>query len=261
MRKCIYCDRDYTSFSPYCSKTCHDLDHARYCLHCGKIFILDNLAYERRGYGKYCSMNCSRFATKIFSINENYFQEINSPNKAYWLGFCFADAYNSGDELILELAIKDITHLEKLKIELESNQIVKSIKNNKYCKIRFGGRILCNHLIKVGCIPNKSLVVEFPELNEIYHKDFIRGIFDGDGCIYVGKKSKQWSIYSGSEKFMKKIFNILRQNMQNVKLRTQGKGFVVCAYSKEDIKNIYNFLYKDATVFLERKKEKFSSII
>jgi hypothetical protein len=260
MRKCNFCHTDFIGYSLYCSKECFNNAHTRCCLHCKKQFILENLAYERRGYGKYCSMGCSRFATKIFSLNERYFESIDCPTKAYWLGFCMADAYNSGDELIFELCIKDINHLYKLQKDLEANNIVKSIKDNKYCKTRFGSRILCNHLINLGCIPKKSLVLKFPNINNIYYRDFIRGVFDGDGCIYIGKKNKQWSIYSGSEQFMQKIYKILLQNNIKVKWRTQGKGFVVCVYSKQEIKNIYHYLYDDAITFLKRKADKFGTL-
>lgn len=257
MRKCNYCKNLHKRTSRYCSDECNKNIRIRYCKHCNKQFYLKNLAYEKRGTGKYCSFVCSRFATKKFSLDEGYFQSIDNSNKAYWLGFCMADCYNSMDELIFELAIKDISHLENLKKELKSDQKVKSIKNDKFCKIRFSSRILCKNLADLGCVPKKSLIVQFPNINKIYYKDFIRGVFDGDGCIYIGKKGKRWSIYSGSKLFIEEIQKILLDNNINAKLNSQGRGYTVNLYSKQEINKIYHFLYDNAQAFLDRKRDKF----
>jgi hypothetical protein len=269
MLKCEFCHKDipdpWTDATRFCSQICagksktaaKEIRNIRVCKHCGKEFILENIAYERRGYGTYCSIACRRFATKKFSLNESYFHDINSEDKAYWLGFCFADAYNSGDELRFNLAIKDMSHLYKLQNSLESNKFPKESKDNKFCNIRFGSRILCNDLINLGCVPKKSLILKYPTINSIYDRDFIRGVFDGDGCMYFGHGTRQWSIYSGSEQFIAKIHEILLQKGIGVKLRKQGIGFVISLTRKSEINKIYHYMYDNSSLFLERKRNKF----
>jgi len=260
MRQC-YCGIFHKNLNKYCSQECNKNIRLRYCLKCKNPFYLKNLAYEKRGQGKYCSLACSKFATKKFDLNEDYFEIIDNANKAYWLGFCMADCYNSSDELIFELSVKDLNHLEELKKELKSNQKIKVIKNDKYCKVRFSSRKLCQDLSNLGCVPKKSLILQFPLINKEFHKDFIRGVFDGDGCMYIGKKNKSWSLYSGSELFIKEIYKILLNNNINVKLRNQGKGYVICLYKQIEIDKIYHYLYDNAFFFLKRKKDKFENFL
>ena len=42
-----------------------------------------------------------------YTIDDTVFEEIDTPEKAYWLGFLFADGYNSGKDVKLILHIND----------------------------------------------------------------------------------------------------------------------------------------------------------
>jgi intein/homing endonuclease len=141
-------------------------------------------------------------------------KKINSSERAYWLGFCCADAYNSGDALILELSEKDRNHLEYFRLDIESDTILRSrIRNNKtYSILYLSSRKMCGDLISHGYIPKKSNVLKMPNIDKLYYRDFARGIFDGDGCISLYRNNKQAhvSIFTGSTCFANKFGEMLK---------------------------------------------------
>ena len=51
----------------------------------------------------------------MIEYNRHIFDEINSPEKAYWLGFIVADGYLNDDKNMLRIKLgnKDKSHLEK----------------------------------------------------------------------------------------------------------------------------------------------------
>jgi hypothetical protein len=161
--------------------------------------------------------------------------------------------------MTIKLIKSDERHLHKLKVALNSEH---PMHYGKDCAIFFiGSKKLCSDLINLRMIPNKSLTVEFPKLPSKYRRDFIRGVFDGDGCIYVNQKKnnhKTWSIYSGSERFILELQKTLEtETGAKVKLNKQKKGYRVYGSNKQSVKEIFDYMYKDASVFLERKRDKF----
>jgi len=62
--------------------------YTRNCARCGTKFVLKNIAYEKMGKGKFCSREC---ATRKLEFNDRFFDVIDTEQKAYWLGFIFAE--------------------------------------------------------------------------------------------------------------------------------------------------------------------------
>lgn len=128
--------------------------------------------------------NCSKF-------NEHIFDQIDSEEKAYWLGFIFADGYISSSPLRegvknvyqfeISLGIKDIEHLNKFKKFIEFKKDI--ITDKSRCRFIVANKHLWTTLNELGCTPNKSLSLKFPNISQNLVKHFIRGYFDGDGCI------------------------------------------------------------------------------
>lgn len=210
---------------------------------------------------KYCSYNCSYNAAR-FKSNENYFSPIDTEAKAYWLGFIFADGNNNGtNRLTLRLSNKDKKHVQSFKeaISFEGNVCT----NNGTSSIVITSTKLIENLNKLGCIKNKSLVIRFPVLDCVYVSHFIRGYFDGDGCVctYWDKRGKERcnaSIYSGSVEFIKDLVSIFQElNIHHGHVSTNAIYFA----AKKDLLKFHNFLYKNATISLLRKKNKFDSYV
>jgi len=123
-------------------------------------------------------------------------------------------------------------------------------------------------LIKHGCVPRKSLILEFPTtVPEHLLKHFIRGYSDGDGCIYWGYNkyktnvTSEWSIL-GTKEFLMGI-RVLLNNELNIDahLRKRNNVYEIRISRISDFKKSLEWLYKDIdiTLLLQRKMDKFES--
>lgn len=202
-----------------------------------------------------------------------FFKVIDTEEKAYWLGFLYADGCVTKNSLKLELQERDEGHLQKLLLSINATttKITKRKDGIKSSFVILNSKEVVEDLIKNGCMRKKTFKIKFPTyeiLNEKLQHHFMRGYFDGDGCIHKRKKRTGVNSFSiiGTDDFVQKYKDILFSGIQksnDVKLYdtpSKGiKGFYIGG--NKQIEKIYDFLYKDATVFLDRKKEKFEEII
>lgn len=136
---------------------------------------------------------------RIYEFNEDYFEEIDSHQKAYWLGFIYADGgvnTSSGvKRLRIELQKGDREQLERFRNHLEGyNTPIKedtSIREGRYSSegsyyIEFFSKKMVEDLSKWGVYQNKTLTLTYPKnIDPTFHNSFILGYFDGDGGISV----------------------------------------------------------------------------
>ena len=202
-------------------------------------------------------------------VKHDYFKKIDDEHKAYWLGFLYADGYNNEKNSQIEISLKksDAYLLENFKDDTKSvysikNRIV-TLNNKKFpqCRMIIYSKQMSQDLAMLGCIQRKSLILKFPATKivprEFIHH-FMRGYFDGDGCISGVK-----FMLNGTKNFLLDFVKILRYNAGISEAETwemDGKAFRWAHSSKKDIVKIYDFLYKDATIFLKRKCERFLKI-
>ena len=130
-----------------------------------------------------------------YQVNDQYFKNIDTLNKAYILGFICADGYvgnnRRGNPATLGVALSngDRDVLQFIKHELGSEHPIKLDKTGQYCSIPINSVELCNSLVALGIVPNKTLsldiaeVIERAGLNEEQIPAFLLGYYDGDGCI------------------------------------------------------------------------------
>jgi len=204
-------------------------------------------------------------------INENFFEEINNEEKAYWLGFIVADgAILRNNCLRIELSSKDHNHLEKFKNSLQSDHDIKistkydekySKFKRKYSRIQIKSKKIKNNLFTYGIIQNKSSKTFFPDIRKDLIPHFVRGYYDGDGWISKGVVG-----ICGNEKLIieiKKIIekNLLIKNIKLYKVNKTGTTYQFQIYSKENRKKFLNYIYKDASVFLDRKYIKYQLLL
>lgn len=183
--------------------------------------------------------------------------------------FLYADGYVCHNGVVkVTLQKNDMNHLEKFKSSLEAfDTNIKYNKNTQSCKIELRSVKMANDLFDKGCIQNKSLILTFPDENIIprqLQNHFMRGYFDGDGCISQNKKSATFSILGTKNfvtKYREKIF-LLTNKKNKLYHKECWKNTYQFSYSgKNELKKIYSFLYKDSHVFLDRKKQKFDNFI
>lgn len=190
--------------------------------------IEDNLSYEAIGKLFNCGREKIRRIAIKYGINRkhifshpnlivNYFENINTKEKAYWLGFLYADGYiqKNNCTLVLDLSEKDINQIhkfcqtiggnpEKIKIRVHHNfkNVVKSVS------VRISNKKFVENLIKWGCVNKKSKIIRWPHvcLNNIELRlSFLAGYYDGDGMASSN------TICSGAYNFLediKSVFNI-----------------------------------------------------
>ena len=209
-------------------------------------------------------------AKKMF--NERFFQVIDTEEKAYWLGFLYADGCVTNKAVRLEISIKDRKHLEKFKDILQyQNAHFYFRKDIESILLHMNSSVMVQDLEKLGCVKKKTYILQFPNteqvpLSLIHH--FMRGYFDGDGCIYVHPKLYSISTFSlvGTLDFLQRYQEVLNQGICKTttnkiySLKSQNIGSISFGGSLQ-VKKIYDFLYHDATLYLERKKEKFDIVI
>lgn len=245
----------------FCSKICANKNkikvHIRVCEFCGKKFQLKNIAYEKRGGGKYCSIVCKN---RKYFFDEKYFNNINTANKAYWLGFIFGDGNVYKQTLTIHLSKNDINHLVAFKNDIKSNKDI-MFRNDGSVEYRIYSEKIITDLLKLGVVPNKTFKLEYPNIPQKYNKDFIRGYFDADGCMYVSKNDryKCWSIFGVSKNIIIKIKEIIQEECGiTLNDRTQGNGFVISTSKYNNIKIIKKYLYSNKKRYLQRKLDKFN---
>jgi hypothetical protein len=214
---------------------------------------------------------------KRYSFNDKFFEKINSEEKSYWLGFIYADGgmYSDGykcHQIFIKLALKDKIHLErfqssigsnhKLKLRTETKSILgKKEKTYQSIMIRITSKKMFGDLLNCGCFQNKSNTIKFPKFISPYLiQHFIRGYFDGDGSISKTSNTKQLNVL-GNKLFLKDIQTIWMNtcNVRKTKLFNKGKIYSLHYGGNGNIEKIRNYLYTNATVWLDRKRDKFYS--
>lgn len=207
-----------------------------------------------------------------YSINKNLMDSIDTQEKAYWLGFFYADAYNNEKlgRLVIELQERDKEHLYKCaKFFGSPREPFKQEKNKgKYTayRLELNGKHLSKMLAEKGCHQTKSFDIVFPNwLDVLLVRHFIRGYFDGDGCLYINKIDNQLNILITSTKEMVNgIQNILKQELDVNSYISHPERYTNNTYrldsgGSKQIKKFCDWIYKDATVYLDRKYELFHS--
>jgi len=208
-------------------------------------------------------------SSKLYNCDENFFEKIDTEEKAYWLGFLYADGYvrmrKSSSEMRLKLSIKDVDHVKKFNDTVKSNNEIKV--KGKYAISSVNQKKFVKHLVDKGCINKKSLIIKFPYfLEENLKRHFIRGYFDGDGNIkFTIKKRPSFNMVCGSMCFLESIKKEISNdcNIRNPKifLSKNKKYGRVFWNAIPDIITIYFYLYKNSNIYLNRKKDKFLKII
>lgn len=214
-----------------------------------------------------------RNLSRKFSLNENYFNEINNQNKAYILGFICADGYldTKNRRLKFMVASKDEEILHKIGKELESNTYIRrqkvtveypnGFKDYFKSSIEFCSTKMTSDLIEYGLNSNKtyslssSIIRKIPE-ELIRH--FIRGYFDGDGHISYGRKYSSGIKYNiditGNKEFLENV--IMSRFPTKCKLSDKNKSKQAWSYkisSKKEVDRFLTWIYEDAQIFLDRK--------
>lgn len=227
-----------------------------------------------------------RGRTSKYMFNENYFDDIDTEEKAYWLGFVWCDAsvIQSGTNLALKVSLSEVddAHLYKLKKAFDAEQPISYYKTTGFeSKNREARLLLSNSYLggvlreKYGMIPHRndpSLLIDAIPKHFIRH--FLRGVYDADGSLtlyHVQEKDCKnptmkmcLQIYTNE-----KLIDFIQEHFVEVGLRV-GKTKTIKRHKDRDGSStglnisgtnqavrILEYLYEGSNIYLDRKYEKF----
>ncbi len=191
-----------------------------------------------------------------------FFDEIDTPAKAYFLGFIAADGYvrRSGKEVAIYIHSKDVEILHTLLNESgwKESKISERVNlaGNTMVSLSLYSKHLVNSLSSWGINPAKShnLKIIRP-IPEPFQKDFVRGVWDGDG--HVGNKT--FNLVSASEAFIFQIQEMIFLNTGiQLRIRRPSGRNEIYLEGVKSTGDALRWMYQDAYPVLERKAMQFS---
>ena len=204
-----------------------------------------------------------------YSFNEHFLDELDSPEKLYFLGWAYSDGnVNKAENLFrIGLEASDYKILEDLNKIIESNRDLRI--DDGVATLSLTSKSFKERLIELGCIPDKSLVLKWPDfIPDEYLKDFIRGYFDGDGCIFLKRTSENkiknaavtiCSTYDFVQGLREILLKKLGISSSISKFSDNSFGCVLCGFN--NILKFSNWIYEDeSSIKLERKYNNFMEL-
>lgn len=253
-------DMDYMSKN-YVNKTYKEIAH--------------DLGFAEQQVRGWINHNCN---SKLRDFDKDYFKSIDSSNKAYWLGFIFADGsiqYNAEKrnyELSIELNKDDAKLLYDFNRELGNAHDIKFRHREKYiCDypepsvtdsaiLRVYSKDIVEGLISHGVVPDKTNNIVYPKL-ENYFFDFLRGYIDGDGCVYINKSNHLYVHITSS--FIE-VFEYLQSKLSEYSIsssiyKEKERKYRLCFYGS-NAESLLDLIYYDEHIQkLDRKYNKYLS--
>lgn len=214
-----------------------------------------------------------------YTLFSDYFEKIDTEEKANILGFIYADGYNNlmNNKLRIGIHKQDIDMLEK---------ITKAIQPDKENPIRFTYSVsfrnkykndnkdiaylviycakICKDLNALGCVPNKSLIVKYPKIDPRFDAAFISGYFDGDGHISYAiqnQKTQNRGYAAGfcaSDSFAQTLSKKITDHTGvYTSVRKKEKISSVHISGIHHVKKFMDWMYKSSPIKLDRKYNKY----
>ena len=217
--------------------------------------------FKKYGYNTRNSSDSHR----KYTIDETFFDNIDTQEKAYCLGLLYADGTNLRRDNSIQIGLQeqDKDLLEKVRIAMNINKPLyfqkntKSYGQNTY-RLEFVSKHMSERLSDIGMVPNKSLILEFPTcVPEELMSHYLRGYMDGDG--YISHRKNDYTVeIMGTESFCLSIQKILFQHdidskIYNTTLHKETSTRRLYIGRKDNFKKFINYIYTDATIYLERK--------
>lgn len=221
--------------------------------------VKHNIPIRKQGYN-----DGSR---RKYWFDQKIFENCDMPDKAYWIGYLMADGcvQDNGGNLGLSIVSKDKEMPAKFKecFNLPQKIVPKFTGNRKYHLLRVFSKTLVNSLFQYGIVFKKTGKEQIKNIPKKYLRDFIRGFFDGDGCVWLDGKDMAINFVSSSRKILDQIQNILIKTCSLNKTKISatksqwGSGLRFKYKGNKQVGRIRDYLYQDANIFLERKHERF----
>lgn len=234
--------------------------------------------FAEKGYVK-------RSTLRKENIKIDIFNPVNTPEAAYILGFYIADGCLNGNKFVITLNEKDKEILEKIRDYMSpiTKLIYKKETINKQGIVShpmYSFAFTCKEIVSclegLGLGKNKTYLSK--SIKNVVPKelmwDFIRGYWDGDGCISSSNVTKNiketsynyinigFTIISKDPDILNEMNEFFIEEGINTHVYPDNKGnYLVGTHSKSEIEKIYNKLYTSSNLFMKRKRTKFNEIM
>lgn len=236
----------------------------------GHHYYLD--AFKKLGL----EIRSNKINSRKYSANFRYFREIDSHEKAYWLGFIYADGFISGAQgrkkFGLSLSEKDISQIEKLKKCMESDYPINKYTvragykpGSRYARLIVENEDMYDDLISHGVVEHKTDILKPPNIKPEYNNSFILGYFDGDGSIFVSNSHCPFYQVNivGTDDLLEFIHNdfvansLVTKNIKIEKRRDNQTVSYIRYGGNKQVCRIMDYLYTDVDPLLplERKRQ------
>ncbi len=208
-----------------------------------------------------------------YTFNTKFFKTW-TPEMAYVLGWILTDGcieYIPRKRYVIRFELSETQPLEIIKQLLGANHPIH--ENRRYASPQYSimlrSQVAVQSLMDIGVTPNKTLTVQVPAMPQNCRREFIRGVFEGDGSVFLinrsnGRKWLNTKFSSASENFIRGISQILYEDIGLIpKIYSRdsrsedGSTYWELRYGGKESMALYYYMYKDATFYLERKKAKF----
>lgn len=248
--------------------------------------ISEKYKIPRSTIEKYCKKFEIETTSKIrYICNDNIFST-NTEESFYLAGFIAADGCINKhkskipNSLTITLSKKDELFLDKIKKILEFSGPIKTItkkmnhlnvkwNDTEQVRINIYSKKIIKDLERFNIGQNKSLNYSFPEwiMNSSFINHFMRGYADGDGSFFITHEhrlTKKYGIrtYSkmsfgirGTKMFLTSFKNVLSNNKISTKsIPKFNNGIDLLKYSGNiQVKKVAQFLYKNSSIYMDRK--------
>lgn len=245
--------------------------------------VAEEVGLRKIALKKYLETYYPEVSLSRVQFNEQAFDIIDTEEKAYWLGFLYADGSlsSSNNTVELQLSIKDKEHLRKFSRFMKYNGEIRTKANKKdkneniyyeSCRVSFSNKHLWNSLNTKGCTPRKSLTLKFPDESIFKDKSlirhFIRGYFDGDGSLGIYDNKVDSHVYHNHcSMYFLGTKDMLTHIAEYIKIPKEIHVRSACPKTKNDIYILqYStkeafiaafYMYYNANVYLDRKYVKY----
>lgn len=216
-------------------------------------------------------------ARQIYVADWSFFAQIDTPQKAYALGFLWADGHNHTQTRTISMSLQgaDRYILGRILGCMKSNHPIKDRirtgekgRGNPYSVIAITNARLSQDLLRLGMVNDKTYHPQWPLIPEELERHFIRGFFDGDGCWYLNYHSRHFNgevNFTGHRGFLDIVASKIKAHTGIIFRRYEKHSPMfggIAKSGKGDMIAFGQWIYENADgLYLERKHRKYLETI
>lgn len=199
---------------------------------------------------------------KFININSNYFLNIDSEEKAYFLGLILTDGCVHKKLFTILLKNTDDYILKKLSICLTGADYTRPYKT--YTILSLTDEVLIKNLKQFNCVERKTYCAKFPQIPSNLNWHLIRGLIDGDGSISLDKKNFRIVLtgYKDLIEPVKQQIESLGVNCYTYKTLSSSKNInKIIVSGNLQVRKVLDKIYQNSNIHLYRKFDVYQKLV